>query len=93
MARERHTVAFVIGAALGGVVGALYGLLNAPRPGAATRAELSERWHDVEERTAQEIAQVEQEVRERIAPEWAPGGDIRVTRELPPAEAGEGGRP
>jgi gas vesicle protein len=93
MARERHTVAFVIGAALGGAVGAIYGLLNAPRPGAATRAELTERWHDVEERTAQEIAQVEQEVRERIAPEWSPGGDIRVTRELPPAGTGEGGRP
>jgi gas vesicle protein len=93
MAKERHTVAFVIGAAIGGVVGAIYGLLNAPRPGPATRVELTERWHDVEERTAQEIAHVEQEVRDRIAPEWVPGGDIRVTRDFPPAGAGEGGSP
>ena len=91
MAKERHTVAFVIGAAIGGAFGAIFGLLNAPRPGAATRADLTERWHDVEERTAQEIAQVEQEVRDRIAPEWAPGGDIRVEREpSPSASTGEG---
>ncbi len=69
MARERHTVAFVVGAALGGAVGAVFGLLNAPRPGADTRADLAERWHDVEERTAQEIANLETEVRDRIAPD------------------------
>jgi gas vesicle protein len=72
MARERHAVAFVIGAAIGGAVGALYGLLNAPRPGIETRVDLTERWHDVEERTAQEIANLETEVRDRIATEWAP---------------------
>jgi gas vesicle protein len=93
MAKERHTAAFVIGAAIGGVVGAIYGLLNAPRSGPATRADLTERWHDVEERTAQEVAQVEHELRDRIAPEWAPGGDIRVTREASPTgAAGEGER-
>jgi gas vesicle protein len=92
MARERHTVAFVIGAALGGAIGAIYGLVNAPRPGAATRADLTERWHDVEERTAQEIALIESEVRDRIAPEWAPGGDIRVTRYSPSDTAGMGER-
>lgn len=72
MAKERHAVAFVIGAAIGGAVGALYGLLNAPRPGIETRIDLTERWHDVEERTAQEIANLETEVRDRIATEWAP---------------------
>jgi gas vesicle protein len=72
MAKERHAVAFVLGAALGGAVGAIYGLMNAPRPGIDTRVNLTERWHDVEERTAQEIANLETEVRDRIATEWSP---------------------
>jgi gas vesicle protein len=67
MARERHTVAFVAGAALGGAIGAVIGLMNAPRPGGETRASLTERWHDVEERAAQEIANLESEVRDRLA--------------------------
>lgn len=76
MAKDRHTVAFVIGAALGGAVGAVYGLLHAPRPGVETRADLTERWHDVEERTAQEIANLESEVRDRLdtATDAAPHG-------------------
>ena len=80
MAKERHTVAFVIGAALGGAIGAVYGLMNAPRPGADTRAGLTERWHDVGERTAQEFANLETEMRDRIAPEWMSQGriDVRV---------------
>ena len=74
-AKERHTLAFVFGAALGGAVGAVVGLMNAPRPGADTRADLTERWHDVEERAAQEIANLETEARDRVAPqEPAPGG-------------------
>jgi gas vesicle protein len=72
MAKERHAVAFVIGAAIGGAIGAVYGLLNAPRAGVETRIDLTERWHDVEERTAQEIANLETEVRDRIASEWSP---------------------
>lgn len=72
MAKERHAVAFVMGAAIGGAIGAVYGLLNAPRAGDETRATLTERWHDVEERTAQEIANLETEVRDRVATEWAP---------------------
>ena len=72
MARERHPVAFIVGAAIGGAAGAVYGLLNAPRPGAQTRADLTERWHDVEERTAEEIANIESDVRERIAPAGSP---------------------
>jgi gas vesicle protein len=74
VARERHAVAFVVGAALGGAIGAVYGLLNAPRPGFETRIDLTERWHDVEERTAHEIANLESEVRDRIPAEWSPSG-------------------
>jgi gas vesicle protein len=74
MAKERHAVAFVMGAAIGGAIGAIYGLMNAPRPGNDTRISLTERWHDVEERTAQEIANLETEVRDRIASEWSPQG-------------------
>ena len=66
MAGERHPVAFLLGAAVGGAIGAVYGLLNARRPGAETRADLTERWHDVEEQTAQGIAQAESELRDRL---------------------------
>ena len=83
MAKERHTVAFVVGAALGGAVGAIYGLMNAPRPGAATRADLTERWHDVGERTAQEISNLETDVRDRVAPEWSSQGRIDVRLDGP----------
>jgi hypothetical protein len=69
MAREGHPTAFILGAALGGALGAVYGLLNAPRPGPQTRAALTERWHDVEERAAEQIAQVETELRERVGPQ------------------------
>jgi len=72
MASERHAVAFVIGAAIGGAIGAIYGLLNAPRPGIDTRVDLTERWHDVGERTAHEIANLETEARDRLATEWSP---------------------
>lgn len=74
MAKERHAVAFVVGAAIGGAIGAVYGLMNAPRPGIQTRADLTERWHDVEQRTAQEIANLETEVRDRVPAEWSPQG-------------------
>jgi gas vesicle protein len=83
MAKERHTVAFVIGAALGGAIGAVYGLMNAPRAGADTRADLTGRWHDVGERTAQEIAHLETEMRDRIAPEWTSQGHIDLRADGP----------
>jgi gas vesicle protein len=83
MAKERHTVAFVVGAALGGAVGAVVGLMNAPRPGADTRADLTERWHDVEERAAQEIANFETEVRDRVAPETPRQGGLGATVDSP----------
>jgi gas vesicle protein len=83
MARERHTVAFVLGAALGGAAGAVFGLMNAPRPGADTRADLTERWHDVEERAAQEIANLETEVRDRVAPEEPARGGLGATVNSP----------
>jgi gas vesicle protein len=76
MAQERHAVAFVIGAAVGGAIGAVFGLMNAPRPGVDTRANLTERWHEVEERTAQEFANLETEVRDRFAHDAAPQGGV-----------------
>jgi gas vesicle protein len=74
MAKERHTVAFLVGAALGGAAGAIYGLLHAPRPGEVTIAELTERWHEIEDRAAEEIAVVESEVRERVGFDRPPAG-------------------
>jgi gas vesicle protein len=79
MARERNTVAFVIGAAVGGAIGAIYGLMNAPRPGVDTRANLTERWHDVEERAAEEFANLESEVRDRFAADSPPRGGAGAT--------------
>ena len=83
MAKERHTVAYVLGAALGGAAGAIFGLMNAPRPGAQMRADLTERWHDVEERAAQEIANLEMEVRDRVVPEEPAGGGLGATVNTP----------
>lgn len=42
MAHERHDVAFVVGALLGGLAGATYTLFNAPQAGSQTRAQLAE---------------------------------------------------
>ena len=42
MADERHDVAFVVGALLGGLAGATVTLFNAPQAGAQTRAQLAE---------------------------------------------------
>lgn len=83
MAKERHTVAFVMGALLGGAIGGVVGLMNAPRAGASTRADLTERWHDVEERAAQEIANLETEVRDRIAPDVPGHGGFGATVNSP----------
>jgi gas vesicle protein len=77
MAKERHTVAFLLGAALGGAAGAVYGLLHAPRPGEVTIAELTERWHEIEDRAAEEVAVVESEVRERVEALRPETGDSR----------------
>ena len=79
MAKDRHPIAFLLGAAVGGAIGGFYGLLNAPRPGAETWARLTERWHDVEERTAQGIAQIDNEVRDRFAADQSTTEPIRVS--------------
>jgi gas vesicle protein len=81
--KERHTVAFIFGAALGGAIGAVFGLMNAPRPGSETRADLTERWHDVEERAAQEVANLETEVRDRVVPETPDHGGLGATVNSP----------
>jgi hypothetical protein len=43
MARDRHGTAFVVGATLGGVAGAVWGLLNATETGVQARAGLGRR--------------------------------------------------
>jgi gas vesicle protein len=66
MAKERYPGAFLLGAAIGGVIGGVYGLLNAPRSGDVTRANLTERWHELEDQTERKIAGLETEVSERV---------------------------
>ena len=73
MAKERHRTAFVVGAILGGAVGAVLGLMKAPSSGAETRFDIGERWHDVEELAAEELVNIETEVRDRLPSEWTPG--------------------
>ena len=47
VADQRHDAAFVVGAVLGGLAGATYGLLRAPQSGERTRAQLAEYAHAV----------------------------------------------
>lgn len=71
--QQDHSVAFVVGALIGGLAGAVWGLLNAPRPGRETRFDFEERWHDVEELAAEELVNLNADVRSRLASEWTPG--------------------
>ena len=43
MANQRHGAAFIVGAVLGGVAGAMVTLLNAPQAGARTRSQVATR--------------------------------------------------
>lgn len=56
MASPRHDVAFVVGALVGSVAGALYGLLNAPQPGWRTRADLSGYAEELGDRLAARVS-------------------------------------
>ena len=56
MASPRHDVAFVVGALVGSVAGAVYGLLNAPQPGWRTRADLSGYAEELGDRLAGRIS-------------------------------------
>lgn len=79
MATERHPVAFLVGAAIGGLFGGYYGLRHARRPGAETWARLTERWHDVGEQAGQTIAQFDNTVRGRVSANDPPAETIRVS--------------
>lgn len=103
-ANDRHTAALVAGLLIGGATGAVYGLLNAPRPGAATRAALEAGWNDLLELTAEGIAALDNRVRARlvdlpapaavapvpVGPAAQPTGD-RSTRPAPGAPEGASG--
>ena len=67
MADERHDAAFIVGAILGGLAGALGTLFWAPQSGAQTRTQLAERWNAAAERAAQGVATVDARTRELAA--------------------------
>ncbi len=71
MTTERHETAFLVGAVLGGIAGATYGLLNAPQSGAQTRAGLVAQWNAAVERVAQAVAGVEASLREVVGDDEA----------------------
>jgi gas vesicle protein len=79
MVKERHPVAFLVGAAVGGLIGGLYALRTAPRPGAETWARLTERWHDVEERTTEGIAKFDIEVHDHVSSNQPPAERAAVS--------------
>ena len=76
VADERHDVAFVVGAILGGVAGATYTLFNAPQAGAQTRAQLAERRDAIAERLATAIAEVDGRVRRLVAQAGAAASSV-----------------
>lgn len=67
MARERHDTAFVVGAALGGVAGAVWGLLNATTTGAEARRDLRRRLDTAADRLVVAAAAAEVAARTRLA--------------------------
>jgi hypothetical protein len=84
VADERHDAAFVVGAVVGGVAGAVYALFNAPQAGARTRADLVARWSDAAERLAQGVAALDEGVRQLLG---ADDGSLTVgsgDRRVPP---------
>ena len=86
MADERHDAAFVVGAVVGGVAGAVYALFNAPQAGERTRAELVARWNDAAERLAQGVAALDEGVRQLLGADdgslTVGSGDRRVPQEF-----------
>lgn len=56
MADERHDAAFVVGAVVGGVAGAAYGLFSAPQAGRRTRGQLAEQADALVQRLADGVA-------------------------------------
>ncbi len=66
-ARERHGAAFVTGAMLGGVAGAVWGLLNATTTGAEARVALGQAAEETLDRLLQAAADAEVSVREWLA--------------------------
>ena len=67
MADERHDAAFIVGAILGGLAGAVGTLFWAPQSGAETRTQLAERWNAAAERAAQGVATVDTRARDLAA--------------------------
>lgn len=92
MAEERHDVAFIVGAALGGIAAAAATLLSAPRSGAATRADVTSRFSMVSERVSDFVGSNDDEVRKRLVvvrettTPWMER--LRRRGEAPPVEAG-----
>ena len=83
MAGERHDAAFIVGAVLGGLAGAGGPLFWAPQSGAQTRAQLTERWHDANERLVQGIAALDARARDLLGQDDGPAPPGAVA--TPPA--------
>jgi gas vesicle protein len=83
MAKDRHVVAFLVGAALGGAAGAVYGLLHAPGRGDELWAAWTERWQEVGDLAADAMARREAAEIDRLVVDRPMQVEIDVTLSRP----------
>ena len=81
MASEERGPGFGTGLILGGIIGALAGLLLAPRPGEETRAQVMERTAGLRQKAEELTAEARERVREAIEEGKVVASRMRGSRE------------
>ncbi|SCW85201.1 YtxH-like protein [Paenibacillus tianmuensis] len=93
MAAEKRNKDLLVGAVIGGVLGAVTALLFAPKSGCELRADLKEGYHQVSEKTQQiagDVAEKSKQVAVQVSQEvksWRSGKSENGTAEVAAAEA------
>ena len=81
MANEERGPGFSTGLLLGGVIGALAGLLLAPKPGEETRARVMERTAGLRQKAEELTAEARERVRDAIEEGRVVASRMRAARE------------
>jgi len=81
MANEERGPGFSTGLILGGIIGALAGLLLAPKPGEETRARVMERTAGLRQKAEELTAEARERVREAIEEGRVVASRMRAARE------------
>jgi len=81
MANEERGPGFSTGLILGAIIGALAGLLLAPKPGEATRAQVMERTAGLRQKAEELTAEARERVREAIEEGRVVASRMRAARE------------